>query len=1061
MDQKKTAVYELGDEGKYNITNYDNGAAFSSFLPGLGGMEGVPLWCMYVNRGQAVVSFGVGNKDNAIAEFLPATWAYQLVGTQGFRTFCKVDGKYYEPFQKDQVSGSYDYSRSMSIEADRVTIEEINQSVGLSFKVEYFSPVNQPVGSLVRVVTVSNISSEKKSLKMLDGLALILPAGFTDFGIKAMRRINEAYASVGLVCGNVPFYSPKVLAHDEAEVIKVEKGNFYAAWTSKNGKLESVEPFVDPDVIFGGGNDLITPRRFMTEEKLDRAGQVWENRLPCALAPVEATLEAGESIQIVAVAGLAPNERIACEFLGRFDSTAYIDKLSAESREVVDGVTSPCMTVSRHCELDGYARQSYLDNVLRGGVPVMLPSKSGATPLHLYSRRHGDLERDYNFFELPPLPLSSGPGNYRDICQNRRADIWFYPELGDAEIKMFVALLQADGYNPLGIEGYKWVLPDGIDAGKMCPSTESRACEEFAKIMDSIFHPGALLDWANLYGVKIDNKLEWLNGILAKCKRKLVAGGHEGGYWIDHWFYITDLLESFAAIYPDKVVEMLDGPAEIGWFNEGAYVVPRDEKHLLRSNGPVQLHSVVDVEPVERKMPNVTVFGKLCALIAIKAISFDHKCCGIEMEAGRPSWDDAPNGLPGLFGSSTCEAAEIAIMADWLLQYLSDMPACEFPVEIADLIDEVIGDLGRDEYNWDRAATIREDFRKRISTSISGKKRVVSGDSLREMLEGASKRSKAAIDRSMDGDTGLAHTYFINEPVDVEKVVDEQTGDVLLRDGSPRLQIKSFAQKPLPLFLEGQVHLLRILDSTDDARDIYKAVKNSALLDESLEMYKLNECLAECPLEIGRLRTFTRGWFENESIWVHMSYKYLLELLRNGLYEEFFSDAETMLVPFMDPAVYGRSILENSSFIASSACPDANARGRGFVARLSGSTAEFIGIWLLLTVGKNPFYMVDGDLRFAVKPVLPGDWFTTESKTVSWQGENVEIEENCFGCALLGSILLVYHNDSRKDTFGSSSVKVSRYLIDGKDSIEAGSVETVIAEKIRQREVGRIDVWLE
>ena len=30
------------------------------------GPDGVPVWCMYVNRAQAVVSFGSAGKDNAI-----------------------------------------------------------------------------------------------------------------------------------------------------------------------------------------------------------------------------------------------------------------------------------------------------------------------------------------------------------------------------------------------------------------------------------------------------------------------------------------------------------------------------------------------------------------------------------------------------------------------------------------------------------------------------------------------------------------------------------------------------------------------------------------------------------------------------------------------------------------------------------------------------------------------------------------------------------------------------------------------------------------------------------
>ncbi|NIQ99188.1 MAG: hypothetical protein GTN78_03165, partial [Gemmatimonadales bacterium] len=62
----------------YRIDEYDETPGFCSFLPGVAGRDGVPLWCFYVNRAQAIVSFGVSDKDHAIAEFLPATWAYQL-----------------------------------------------------------------------------------------------------------------------------------------------------------------------------------------------------------------------------------------------------------------------------------------------------------------------------------------------------------------------------------------------------------------------------------------------------------------------------------------------------------------------------------------------------------------------------------------------------------------------------------------------------------------------------------------------------------------------------------------------------------------------------------------------------------------------------------------------------------------------------------------------------------------------------------------------------------------------------------------------------------------------
>ena len=48
---------------------------------------------------------------------------------------------------------------------------------------------------------------------------------------------------------------------------------------------------------------------------------------------------------------------------------------------------------------------------------------------------------------------------------------------------------------------------------------------------------------------------------------------------------------------------------------------------------------------------------------------------------------------------------------------------------------------------------------------------------------------------------------------------------------------------------------------------------------------------------------------ENESIWLHMEYKYLLELLKSGLYEEYFADLKKMGVPFLPYETYGRSPL--------------------------------------------------------------------------------------------------------------------------------------------------------
>jgi hypothetical protein len=1058
MTLNDSTNYQLEPDGKYRISNYDKTPAFSSFLPGVAGPEGVPLWCMYVNRGQAIASMGTSDKDHAIIEFLPATWAYQLVGIQGFRTFCKIDGSFYEPFQNCFEKEKSCPQRTMWIEPNCLHLEEKNSELGIAFNVEYFSPVNQPLASLVRIITLKNISNKSKTISLLDGLALIIPAGMKDFNLKSMRRLSEAYASVRLLKKSIPFYSSKVVAHDEAEVSSVDYGHFYASWIKDGNKLNPVEPFIDPDVIFGSGNSLIKPYKFIESDSLNRNAQVWENRFPCALSPVQTTLRPDESITLISMIGFAPNERMLDTYISGYKSFEDITKENAKAGELINEMTIPAFSLSSNRKLDFYLRQNFLDNILRGGIPQIFPSENGPAPVYIYSRRHGDLERDYNYFQLASHPLSSGPGNYRDICQNRRHDIWFYPQIKDEELRIFINLLQADGFNPLGITGYLWLLPKEINPDQFCPADNEADKAEFHRIFDTYFHPGQLLNWLNTHDTKLENKTKWLENILCKCKTQLIAGTHEGGYWIDHWTYIVDMLEAYEGVYPENVEKMLTEKADIAWFDEGAYVTPRKDKYFIKKFGPLQLKAVTDIE-IENyvAMPSVTIFAKLCALVAIKAVSFDYAGRGLEMEAGRPGWNDSLNGLPGLFGSSTCEVIELGRLASWLLDSMKQIPDTSFPVEAANLIEAVIRHLHMPEYSWHNAAQIREDYRKQVRFNITGQKKIVKGQKIEDLLACVINKVDWAIQRSVDSQSGLINTYYRNEP----KLKNEPNYNLIdLKKGVPIENVERYKQTPLPLYLEGQVHLLRMINDPQKALKIYHGVRNSPLFDTELNMYKLNECLDNCPKEIGRARTFTRGWYENESVWLHMSYKYLLELLKAGLYEEFFTDAKTMFVPNMNPAVYGRSILENCSFIASSANPDQAVRGRGFVARLSGSTAEFIHIWNLLTIGAKPFYLKDNKLKFRLEPVLPAEWFTTEINEIKWKGGNITIPADSFACVLLGGTLLIYHNQSRKNTFGQNPVKILKYELDGK-SYDIDTLQSSIAENIRNRKFDKIDVWLE
>ena len=299
---------------------------------------------------------------------------------------------------------------------------------------------------------------------------------------------------------------------------------------------------------------------------------------------------------------------------------------------------------------------------------------------------------------------------------------------------------------------------------------------------------------------------------------------------------------------------------------------------------------------------------------------------------------------------------------------------------------------------------------------------------IKGMLMNMRQIVKRGIARARALGGGRMPSYFAFEAVDYEEENDGIT-------------VNAFKAVVIPRFLESYVHNFRLKHSDERRQMLYNEVRDG-LYDEKLKMYKVNESLEGASFEIGRCRAFTPGWLENESIWLHMEYKYLLELIKNGMYKEFIEDFRTCAVCFLDPQVYGRSTLENSSFIASSANPDPEIHGRGFVARLSGSTAELIDMYQTMMFGKEIFTYSDSEgLVFAPKPLIPsylvGDSLTVKAK-------------------LLGTVSVTYRLPSRKD-YIPGQYSVTGITLDGKlyvgSYISGDDVEAIRSGLVRSIEI--------
>jgi hypothetical protein len=353
---------------------------------------------------------------------------------------------------------------------------------------------------------------------------------------------------------------------------------------------------------------------------------------------------------------------------------------------------------------------------------------------------------------------------------------------------------------------------------------------------------------------------------------------------------------------------------------------------------------------------------------------------------------------------------------------------------------------------WDTLASLRERFRERTRLGLSGEETSWAREQIASFLSVGMRVVDAGLRKTFQPG-GLCATYYINESVRHELIpLAPHAGQDLEPGQRPTQLVKvlQFKQTPLSPFLEGPVHALRTAASLDEARRIHKAVKKSELYDKKLKMYKLNVPLTRESIEIGRNKIFAPGWLENESVFLHMSYKYLLEELRSGLVEEFFEDLKHQCVAFLDPAVYGRSPLENSSFIVSSPFPDPRLHGAGFSARLTGAAAEWISIVLHMGLGPQPFQWSEGELRFEPRPVLAGWLFSQKARGI--------FGKDSFGLKVLGRTWIVYRNPGRKNTYGLNAPIPRRFMLSytsGEEVLhEAPYLPHALARDLRS---GRLD----
>ena len=205
----------------------------------------------------------------------------------------------------------------------------------------------------------------------------------------------------------LPFFHVSQGFADTAQVQVVKEGHFSLAFI-EGGKLKNdlhdLLPFVvDPSTVFGTDTTLSDPNPFFNTplDELLQQHQGTTSRTPCAFAGASVVLPPGASITVTSVYGKADSlATLVGVYKDKIRKRGFVDGKRVTAQAVVKAITGRVSTTTSSSLFDMYAEQSFLDNVLRGGIPLTLGDPSNPKIFHVYSRIHGDLERDYNNFQV-------------------------------------------------------------------------------------------------------------------------------------------------------------------------------------------------------------------------------------------------------------------------------------------------------------------------------------------------------------------------------------------------------------------------------------------------------------------------------------------------------------------------------------------------------------------------------------------------------------------------------------------------------------------------------------
>jgi len=590
--------------------------------------------------------------ETALFPYAPVDIIHENVANTGCKTMLKVsrNGQEFkwDAFNKD-FNHNYKVSQNLykNTLGDKICFEEINHDLELAFR--YTWTTSDEFG-FCRQCELQNLAEQDISVKMIDGLQNVLPAGTPRFTQTASSNLVDAY-----------------------KWSELDQATGLAMFTLYSGITDRAEPSesLKANTIFSLGFEA--PNVLLSNLQLEK---FWRNAdietettkrgvRGAYLLNVEFKLAAQQSKKWQLVANIEQNQsQVSALIQSLADQNKVVADLYgsiSEGSDILARIMAATdafqLTSEENVSVHHYANTLF--NNLRGGVfdnqyslstndfiatlktfnvdvynrhvqglsqlPEQISLQDFSSTISsindqqlerlaaeylpiTFGRRHGDPSRPWNQFEIKLKDdaghrLLSYQGNWRDIFQNWEALTFSYPEFIECVIAKFVNASTIDGYNPYRITkgGIDWEVEEPEDPWSYIGYWGDHQVIYLLKMLElsKQFHPKLLTQLLNksiFSYANVPYRIKSFDDMLTNAKSTVT-------YDEDSAERIAEKVEQFGA----------------------------DGKLILDKNGDVYQVNLLEklLVPLLCKLGNLVVDG------------------GIWLNAQRPEWNDANNALVG------------------------------------------------------------------------------------------------------------------------------------------------------------------------------------------------------------------------------------------------------------------------------------------------------------------------------------------------------------------------------------------------------------------------------